>query len=67
MNVKARDRALPRGPEMDSAKAASMLQQRRLRAGLLLSVEEATVTIFPALMVDSATAREGFDLPERSL
>jgi 4-aminobutyrate aminotransferase-like enzyme len=62
-----RVKGLAIGIEFEDEGYADRLSEECREAGLLISGEEDTVTLFPALTIDEQTARAGLDVIERCL
>jgi putrescine aminotransferase len=55
------------GLEFEHEAYAGALADRCRRAGLLLDVDDETLTLFPALTISRRTVQEGLDILERCL
>jgi len=62
-----RRRGLAIGIDLGDGKRASAVVKRCLQAGLIVSSEEGTLILVPALTIDHATAAAGLDILERCL
>jgi adenosylmethionine-8-amino-7-oxononanoate aminotransferase len=62
-----RMRGLAIGVEVDEPGYAAKVQDKALESGLLFSVENDVLKLFPALTVTQETAREGLDILEACL
>lgn len=65
--VSLRVKGLAIGVEVKEPGFAAKLQDKCLQAGLLFSVENDVLKLFPALTVEQEIAREGLDILEACL
>jgi acetylornithine/succinyldiaminopimelate/putrescine aminotransferase len=65
--VRLRIRGLAVGVDVGDAEYAKAVRGRCLREGLLLSAEDSTLLLLPALTVGREAARDGLDILERCL
>ncbi|HZZ91982.1 MAG TPA: aminotransferase class III-fold pyridoxal phosphate-dependent enzyme, partial [Usitatibacter sp.] len=66
-DAEIRIRGLAIGVDLHDGKRASEVGERCRRAGLLVSAEDTTVLLIPALNIARATARKGLDILERCM
>jgi len=55
------------GIDVGDAKYAEGIQDKCLKQGLLIDAEDTSLTLFPALNIDEATAHEGLDILEQCI